>query len=599
MTMPSPKVEIYTAYGWYDASGDVVMKTGVTMKRGRSSQFDTSSPGTCTFELNNFIADYTIGANPLGITINSKVRVTISGYQVWYGFIDSMTSTLTPGYENVVSFACTDKFKHYSKNTLSAYGIEKSHDLIGAYSAGATYALKGPRNGVGGFWEAFRDTAASPIRIYGGSAGSHEFVDDGPTFAPPCITFIPNGNAIGPVLEHPTSFNPGTENAVVSFWFKTTEIEIGDDAYLVDMRRTSGGSGYFSIVLDAVNGKLRFTGQGDSTGVINHTSTTDKLWDRNWHHVAVKVTHPTNTQLAITIDGVLDSSHTATNLCSIASTNRRITFGGLRNSAWTDNAYCLPGSMAIVGVYKYTGTPNLTSIYGACTDGDSGDTVSTRFNSLAGFANTTTGTFLNVSAMTLAGQDTDGKSYLEAIQEIAETERGVFYIDRNGVQYFRGSSARSSAASVVLTLDVAKDIIGDLTVNLDDSLFANVVTVSGPTGSYTTLDSTSVADVGYAIDSWTSLAGTEATLQNTAIDRLAQRISVEPRLSKVNIDLLTTPNAITSTAICLIPIDRVRLTGLTNQAGAPAATIDGFVEGWELSVSDNTYICSLDLSPVI
>jgi hypothetical protein len=105
--------------------------------------------------------------------------------------------------------------------------------------------------------------------------------------------------------------------------------------------------------------------------------------------------------------------------------------------------------------------------------------------------------------------------------------------------------------------------------------------------------------VGYAIDSWTSLAGTEATLQNTAIDRLAQRISVEPRLSKVNIDLLTTPNAITSTAICLIPIDRVRLTGLTNQAGAPAATIDGFVEGWELSVSDNTYICSLDLSPVI
>ena len=152
---------------------------------------------------------------------------------------------------------------------------------------------------------------------------------------------------------------------------------------------------------------------------------------------------------------------------------------------------------------------------------------------------------------------------------------------------------------MVLTLDVAKDIIGDLIVNLDDSLFANVVTVSGPTGSYTTVNSTSISDVGYVIDSWTSLAGTEATLQNTAIDRLAQRISVDPRVSKINIDLLTTPNAIATTAIRLIPIDRVSITGLTNQVGAPAVTIDGFVEGWELSVSDSSYTCSLDLSPVI
>jgi hypothetical protein len=597
MTMPAPTLEINTGYGWYDASAFVVMGAGITMKRGRSSQFDSSSPGTCSFTLDNSDGDFTV-PNALGITIQSEVRVTVSAYQVWYGYIDSMSTTIGPGYGQTISVNCTDDFKLYAKSKLSAYGIEQSHQLIGAYSAGATYSLEAPRNGVGSFWKAFRDTAASPIRIYGGSAGSHEFASNGPAFATPCINLLPNANSIGPVLEHPTSFNPGTENAVVSFWFKTENLEPGDDIYLIDMRRTSGGSGHFSIVLDAAQGKLKFTGAGDSTGVINHTSTADKLWDQQWHHVAVKVTHPTNTQLAINIDGVLDSSHTATNLCSIASTNRRIVFGGFRNSAWTDNSYVLNGSLAIIGVYKYTGSPALTTIYGACTDGDVGDSITTRLASLADFVNVTNPTVADASGRTLSGQDTDNKSFLEAVQDIEVTERGVFYITRLGAPAFRGSAARDAAASVVLTLDAAKDITGDFTVSIDDALFANVVVASGPIGSYVAVDSGSVAAVGEVIDSFSSLAGTEAYLTDTADERLADRVYSDTRLSKITVDLLTTPNAIAATTVRLIPIDRVSVTGL-DSIFTGASTFDGFVEGWELSISDNSYTCTLDLSPVI
>jgi hypothetical protein len=150
----------------------------------------------------------------------------------------------------------------------------------------------------------------------------------------------------------------------------------------------------------------------------------------------------------------------------------------------------------------------------------------------------------------------------------------------------------------VLTLDAAKDITGDFTVSIDDALFANVVVASGPIGSYVAVDSGSVAAVGEVIDSFSSLAGTEAYLTDTADERLADRIYSDTRLSKITVDLLTTPNAIAATTVRLIPIDRVSVTGL-DSTFTGASTFDGFVEGWELSVSDNSYTCTLDLSPVI
>lgn len=598
MAMPAPTLEIYSDYyaTWLDVSNQLIMRDGISAKRGRASQFDTSSPGTMTFTLTNEGGSAT-PANSFYV-VNAAVRLKISGYQVWQGFIDSMSTTIGPGYAQTTTFTCTDSFKRYAKARLSSYGIEKSHDLVGAYSAGATYALEAPRNGVGSFWQAFRDASASPIRIYGGTAGAHEFNDDGPPFARSCIKFIPDANVIGPVLEHPTSFNPGTENTAVSFWFKSTDIEPLFDSYLMDMRRTSGGTGYVSIKLEASTGKLKFEGAGDSAGQINHSSTKTKLWDQNWHHVAVKYTYTTATKLDIYIDGALDSSHTATGLCSISATNRRITFGGLRNSAWTDNSFCFPGSMAVIGVYKYTGTPGWTSFYAACTNGNVLDTISTRLTALAGFIDTTAPAVANTSGKTLSGQDTQDKSYLECVQDIAVTERGVFYMDRLGSPKFRGSSSRSSGSSVTLTLNATKDLTGDFTLSIDDTLFANIVVASGPVGSYTTVDSTSVTALGEIIDSFTSLAGTETYLQNTATERLSDRTYAGARLSKITIDLLTTPNSIVSTTVQLVPLDRVSVTGL-DSTYAGATSFDGFVEGWELSISDNSYTCSLDLSPVI
>lgn len=600
MAMPAVKVEMYSdGYSqWVDVSSYVVMTAGLSLKRGRSSQFDTSSPGTLTLTLSNKDESFSPG-NFYGFTLNTSIRVTMSSTIIWTGYVDSYTMPLAAGDNQIVNLSCTDQFKLFAKAPLSAYGIEQGHVLVGSgyASAGATYALEAPTNGVGSFWQAFRNPTASPIRIYGGSAGSHEFQDSGPAFVKSCIRLNVSDNLVGPVLEHPTSFNPGTQTSVVAMWFRTT---YAADMYLFDMRRTSGGSGYFSAILQGSSGKITFNASGDSTGNLSHTTTAGNLYDGSWHHLVVNITQSGgNTYIIIYIDGSTDSTHSATGLCSISSTNRRLTFGGLRNSAWTNNSYVFNGSMALLMVYisPSGSATDLRNIYGAGADGDSGDSISTRLTNLSTFIGVGAPTVSNVSALTLSGQVTSGKNYLEAVQDISETERGVFWIDGDGLQNFRGSSARSSSASVVLTIDASQDLDGSLQFTVDDVLFANTVVATGPTGSYTTYDGTSAAYLGYIVDSFNSLASTEALLQSTAASRLTQRMYSSFRLSKVVIDLLSTPNSIITTALALKPLDRVRVSSLPSYA--PASSFDGFVEGWELSISDQSYTCSLDLSPVI
>ena len=219
---------------------------------------------------------------------------------------------------------------------------------------------------------------------------------------------------------------------------------------------------------------------------------------------------------------------------------------------------------------------------------------------LAGYVDATAATTANLGTsptLYLAGQDTADKTYLEAMQEIADSERGIFYIDRLGTPKFRGSAARASGASVTLTLDASKDLAGNLTFTLDDSLYANTVVASGPAGSVTKLDATSVAAYGPLVDQFACRGSTETILGAAADNRLDDRLYSDMRLSKVVIDLLTTPNSIAATTVQLVPLDRVRVGSLPNEA--PTTPFDGFVEGWELSITDSSYTCTLDLSPVI
>lgn len=614
MAMPAPTIELYSAAGgWGDVSNYVLMTEGLRATRGRATQWDTSSTGTLTltFDNSDWIFTPSGSNNYYGYGKNTPIRVKISGYQVWTGFIDSIEAPLIRGSKQVARVTGSDRFKFYAKTLLDSFGVEFADYALrvgAAATAGALYPLAESKLGYGTFWTAHRQPTVDPIRIYGALGGSHAFTEGGGTTAPPflngSIRLFPDDSSQAPVLEHPTSFDPGSEKAAVSLWFKV-EQPIVNDVYLFYMLRTSGGTGYFSCKIEQTNGDLRFNAAADSGGgSINHSTTKTGLNDGAWHHLVVYVNQTTtNTTLNIYIDGVSDSTHTSSvGKITIGSTNRRIVFGGTRNTGWTNNTYCLPGLMACIGVFKYSSTPTstyFTDIYGAGMNGMAGDSLSTRTDRLAKFVGATSPAVANGSGFTVSGQETGGKSYLQAIQEIAESDFAIFYMDRLGDPKYRSSGARTSSASVTLTLDADKDLSGDLVLQFNDGQFANTVTATSPAGGYTKQNSTSVTSVGPIVDRFECLASTEALLQTQATTRLNARLNENPRVQKATIDLLTTANSIAATTVQLVPLDRVRISNVpTGWTPGGTSTFDGFVEGWELAISDQSYTVSLDLSPI-
>jgi hypothetical protein len=595
--------------GWIDVTSYVSMENGIRCSRGRSSEFETSAPGTASFTVSNtdgswspgnFFSDAVYGL----MRKNARVRFTVAGLQVWQGRVDTLR--VTPGDVMGlprIEIACTDEFKTYSKAQLAPYGIETIKAEL-TWLSGAVYPLTGGAARSSSF-AAHRDPSASPMKLtWDGYTDwmRYELTTDGPPFVKSAIKLKPKGQ-VGPVLEHPTTWDPGSEHGLVSFWFRTTADET---SYLFSMERTSGGAGYASIFINATTGRLTFVCAGDSGGSASVTPSGgvwNDLFDGAWHHVACWFSTGTGTTIRPILDGevwggTVNSGGTA---CTIGSSNRRAVFGGNRNSAWNANTFVFNGDIAAPAIFtdNFTYTAGPDQWYDDGATGNDDQSVASRATELAAFIGASTPSTANLSGYNIAGMDTDGMAYLDAVQALASTELGVFYMDRLGNPKLRGFGARSSGSSVTLTVSALADLADNCELVLDDATYANTVAATSPNASATVVDSSRVtADGASIVDEWSALTYSATDLSTMATNRLNLRKSNTFRLGRITVDLLTAQNAIESTTLQLVPIDRVRVSDLDSTMFG-ATTYDGFVEGWELTVSLDEYSVALDLSPVI
>jgi hypothetical protein len=605
--------------GWVNVSSYVDLKRGIRCGRGRSNEFETSAPGTASFTVINKDGDWAPGGgfSDVGYGLmqkNARVRFTVAGVQVWRGRVDSIKiNAAESASESSLEISCTDEFKTYAKAKLAPYAVETCK-VAASWTGGAVYPLSGggeqARTGTyalfglagdASYLAAHRDASATRAYMRIGTATDlrrYEFTQDGPPHIKGALKLSPVAT-IGPVLVHPTTWNPGADYGLVSLWFRTTAQE---DAYLFEMRRDSGGTGYVSILLNGATGRLTFSVAGDSGGSAGLTPTThENLWDGSWHHVAAWFHTGSGTTIRAYIDGVLQSTATSGGTaCTIGSSTRKATFGGRRNTAWTTNSYVLNGDIACPAIWLNSATTDQpANWYADGMNGNAYQTVANRLTKLASFVGVSAPSTANLSGYYVTGQDTDGKSYLDAVQALASTEMGQFYIDRLGDPKLRGYGARDSGASVTLTVSATQDLTRDASLILDDATYANTVRATSEAGSVLAQDSTLVtADGAEIVDEWSSLTYTESELATMADNRLDMRKSNAFRLGRISVDLLTTPNSIASTTLQLVPLDRVSVTSLDADIFG-ATTFDGFVEGWELNVSTDQYAVNLDLSPVI
>jgi hypothetical protein len=595
---------------WIGISPQVVMPKGIRLSRGRNSVFDNSSPGSASFTVDNREGLFTPGAggtyDTLGLlVINAGVRFTISTDQVWQGYVDSIVCNLD---DETATITASDAFKIMAKQQFGPYGVERAKVIMDSSNptVGAVYPLTDSRQGIGDEWAAWRDTAASPIRVYAGSSGSHEFTDDkAAPYLGGSFRIFPSAAQIGPVLEHPTTFNPGGTggliNGSIAFWFRTSTEE---DMVLFRMFRTSGGSGYVQAQLNGVDGDITFDAAGDSAGSWTRTTAKKDMFDDQWHHVLLLFTDnsgTSRTSIDVYIDGTLRHADTSTGArLSIGSSDRRIVFGGIRNTAWTDNSFAMDGYLALPMVWDKGSASDAGALYSAAMDGDADESVATRLGKWAAFVDGPAWSTTFIPSGNLAGIDTTGRSYLDCVNDAMNACLGVAYVDRLGALWAVGYSAYA-VSLVDETYSADADLKRDLTLSLDDSTFANTVEATSPSGTKTVEDATSVGDIGPVIDSFNCPLYTIAALEVRAGQRLDQRSTQEPRLSRVTVDVLTSPMSSTNKrdAAKLEPLkDRIQVTGLS-AAVVGATTYDGFVEGWELNMSDQEFTVSLDLSPVI
>lgn len=596
--MPNIQVEFYTpTYSlWTDVSASLMTEQGVSIKRGRGTRFDTSGVGTCSFVLDNFTGNFTPANTSSAYYAygdwaikNQPVRVTIDSIQVFTGFVDSWSATVSSSGECLTTVTASDAMKFLGTNPLAAYGVERCKQIVG--TTGVVYPLAQTIGAdTTAQFSAWRDSSAGALSINAvGAAGQWEFATEAPPFGSGSFHGIADDTSSnGYGLNVPQTVNISTGGTIFGA-FRTSSTTGFSTLYYMD--RSSATSQYVFLYVRGSDGKLVLAMQPASGTLYTFASSSSNFNDDGWHSFAL-IFSATGKSVTLYVDAANEGSASSATTWTISSSGRRNTFG-----VTTLGGSGVIGYLSTIGVTS-TALANGTTIHNAIIKGDSGDTIATRSQNLLSClypSGTPSIATANTSAITLTGQATGGASVLTALNEIADTERGVVYVDRLGGIKFRGSTARSAAYS--LTFDALADLDGfsDCTLIADDSTFANRILASGPAGSYIAEDATSIATLGIISESWTCISTSLTGATDPPMNRLTARLGTEPRVGQVTVDLMTATSVSKSSAISLVPLDCIRLTNLPSQLGV--TTRDAIVEGYALNASVSNYTLTLDLSP--
>jgi len=610
---PKIKVELYTT-SWINISSSVRANPGLSVRRGRATRFDTSGPGTCSFTVDNYTGNFTPG-NTAGayngyIVKNAQIRVTDTGnsVQLFQGFVDSWSASgSNSDYVTVVN--CSDRLKFLSQNPLNAYGVERAKTIV--YNSGTTpgvvYPLaSNPGGTTSSQYQAWRDTSAGNLTWASTSDGTYQWTTEAPPFCSGSVKLAPSTSTqIGRGLSTPRTWDPGAGGAVFG-WFRTSDNSYRQNIY--NLYRSSGTNvGRLDVWMDT-NGAIHLEIVSDGASPTTVSIYSGQGYnDDTWHSFGVTV-NSTGKIVNLYVDGLSRANSTVGSALTIANTNRVSRFGsrfGLDyGTAITAGSYGFRGYLSTVAVNSITpGSTDASDFHNAGQWGDGSDPINTRLSNILKFVyptGTPSITSADYSSVALSAQDSNGKDVLAMFNDVADTERGLVYVDNLGQIQFRGNLARKTtynSNSPIAVLDAFKDLSGDQTITIidDDANFANRVVATSAAGTYSAEDSTSITALGVISEAWNCLGWAYSDITTVATNRLNSRSITQPRIGQITVDLLTLIGASASTLLGLDPLDMISFTNLPSRlVSSQPKTI---VEGYTIVVTDGSYLMTLDLSP--
>ena len=378
------------------------------------------------------------------------------------------------------------------------------------------------------------------------------------------------GNATGPGTDGLTAatFSDGryltlpvtVGNPTVELWFATTT----NDASL-RILIASGGS----LVAYLQNGRLFLDPGGNDLGPVA---------DGTWHHVSFSPAY-LDGSIAPGGSGHLTQSPT-------------VTFGGGVVAGHVN----FIGSIAHIAMFS-TGNSGarILAHYQAGSTGFAGESGTARITRLAGYGSVPVGT-LDASLTNVAFKDITGTSAAAAIQDVADAEMGVAYIDGSGKLTFHNRNRPVAKTTPDVTID-ANLLAPGTRFEYDMQGVVNYFEVTAQATGIQQLARNATSEVtnkhGRRPQSKTYLVTTDAE----ALDRANWIVSThaEPaaRVGSLVFDVLTMTATQQQAMLALEPDSWLRVTGLPGQT-VGGTTADFTVQGLAEALNTDAWTLTLN-----
>ncbi len=592
---------------WTDVTDDVEFEFASPPQThyGRTSQFSQPGPGSETLALRNPLGRYTpqrqvltdeTTPHPFWPNVLPRKRIrrsyTVGGvtYYRFYGYVNGFPPSLFSGVLPVVPITATDRMDQLSRVTMkSPIAQEISQD---------SPVLWWPLTDPGGSTQAAQAIGgAYPLTV---------------TSSPTALAFGDNGPGVGDgtgVKFTPADFHIGQylQGALPSLGGSELTVEVWVNAGLsLPAWATGAGTEQFLglrsrlevplSTLYLANGVPAWRDSGSS--IVAAAS----IADGGWHHIAVTRHTTIGTTVTLYVDGV--SAGTATP--SVSGSPVQVYVGEAKNPDLGDGRF--QGNIGQVALYATALSATRIAAHAAATTGYSGDTTDARTARYLGYAGLTAADWtLDAGQTTVGTYPQDGKSVVQACQDMATTEGGVFWLRWDGKVRFANRRYRDSTTPV-LTLDASMPALLDPGVwdpAFDETTLVNTSTgnrsaESGTLSTQTFTDPVSAAPppdgYGPADDGgFATYTLSDQDALNLAQAHVAGNAYPTFRLNQLAVNFHAATSSLYAALGAIEIGSRIRIINIPPGA-APMGTLDLFVEGWTETPTPTTYRVVFDTS---
>ncbi len=603
-TLPVDHIKVEVAFDtvpddpspvWTDVSQWVRLEVGVAITTGRADEYAAVQTGTCKLALDNTDGRFTPGnvGSPYwpNVKIRRKLRVSYTnpaGGPTIYRFTGYMeewpVEWPTGGQTYSVSqISATDRFKRLGDHDPLHSIITEEYLLDGPVAnftlgepTGSTTAGDTSKSGYPALASVQLGTGG--VLTFGANTGP-------PTDGLPAPAFTPVNATNGLYLQGTGPAATGTDGTLECFMLTSVA------AQQCVAQMTAADGSWIQIYTTAA-GKLAATNSNPVYPFTNFALLSSASFDDgHTHHVALTQAVSGGTiTVNLVVDGVSVASGTYTG--TVTSAWQTINIGGTAQATW---GALFNGTISNVAVYASAlSVPRLLSHSQAGTTGFSGERSDQRIARLASYAGVPTAEQSLESGLStsIAAVDITGMTPLKAMQDVADTEGGLLFIDGAGQLTFQARSHRYNTSSA-FSVDAA-DIDPSMRPVVNDLLLVNDVTANRPGGiTFRAENAASVLDYGRAAITPTLLTTSDNEVMSAANSRANRTATIDPRIPSLIVDLLTS-RYLHAAAMLLGMGSRITLTGLPSQASA--SSFDLFLEGWSETISTSGWILAWNTS---